>query len=175
MKKSFLIMIIPLVVLLCFTLSCQQGEDLAEEAESKANIEADKKALEMIREKELTAFNAGDVEGFISICTEDVVFDAPNSPATVGEEDVRAMLEASFARNDYDGSSYPVDEEVILEDWAFDRGVWIEKRMPKDGGEPNLVSFGILQIYKRQDDGSWKLARSIWNIKGPPQPLPEKE
>lgn len=173
MKKPQMIM--ALIFLLCFTFCCQQTDEVADAVEFKASIEADKRALEMVREMELSAFNSGDVGGFLSVCTEDVVFDAPNSPATEGEDAVRAMLEASFARNDYDGSVYSVDEQVLIEDWAFDRGVWIEKRIPKDGGEPNQISFGILQIYKRLDDGSWKLARSIWNKKGLPIPLPKEK
>ena len=63
----------------------------------------------------------------------------------------------------------PITEDrskiVIEGNWAFDRGIWIEKRTPKDGGETTEVSFGILQLYQRQADGSWKLARSIWNTK----------
>jgi len=170
MKK--LLMIIPLVILLCFTFGCQQGEEVAEEP--AVDVEADKTAIERVREKELRAFDLGDVEGFDNIVTEDIVLDTPNRPAIVGKEAIRAFGEALFSRLDYE-ATYSVDELVIEKNWAFDRGVWIEKRVPKDGGEQSQLSFGILQLYKRQSDGSWKLARLIWNSKGPHPTSQEKE
>ncbi len=170
MKK--LLLILPMVFLLCFTFGCQNGEEVAEEP--VVDVEADKTAIAMVREKELTAFDLGDVEGLNDIVTEDIVLDTPNRPAIIGKEANRAFSEALFARFDYE-ATYLVDELVIEKNWAFDRGVWIEKRLPKDGGEQSQLSFGILQLYKRQSDGSWKLARLIWNSKGPYPTSPEKE
>jgi ketosteroid isomerase-like protein len=170
MKK--LLTIIPLVILLCFTFGYQQGEEVAKEP--AVDIEADKTAIESVREKELRAFDLGDVEGLDNIVTEDIVIDTPNRPAIVGKEAHRAFCEALFSRLDYE-ATYSVDELVIEKNWAFDRGVWIEKRVPKVGGEQSQLSFGILQLYKRQSDGSWKLARLIWNSKGPHPTSQEKE
>jgi len=133
-------------------------------AQETPSTEADKRAIEALREKELTAMNSGDVQGFIDLVTDDVVFDSPNRPAAIGKDAIRSLCELIFERFDYE-ATYPTDELVVDRNWAFDRGIWIEKRTPKGGGEQTQVSFGILQIYRRQTDGSWKLARSIWNTK----------
>ncbi len=133
-------------------------------AEESSTTESDRKAIEALREQELTAFNSGDVQGFIDIVTEDVVFDSPNRPVAVGKDAIRSLCETVFERFTYD-ATYPTDELVVDRNWAFDRGIWIENRTPKAGGEQTQISFGILQIYRRQTDGSWKLARSIWNTK----------
>jgi ketosteroid isomerase-like protein len=120
--------------------------------------------------------NAGDVQGFIDIVTDDVVFDSPDRPAAIGKDAIRSLCEVIFERFDYD-ATYPADELVVDRNWAFDRGLWIEKVTPKQGGEQTEVSYGMLQVYRRQADGSWKLARSIWNrkkssaLQGPTPPL----
>jgi uncharacterized protein (TIGR02246 family) len=132
--------------------------------EEPPSAESDMSAIEALREKELAAFNAGDVQGFIDIVTDDVVFDAPDRPAATGKDAIRSLCEAVFERIIYD-ATYQTDELVVEGNWAFDRGVWIENRTPKDGGEQIQVSCGMLQVYRRQTDGSWKLARSIWNYK----------
>lgn len=126
--------------------------------------ESDKRAIEALREQELAAMNSGDVQGFIDIVTDDVVFDSPNRPAAIGKDAIRSLCEVVFERFDYD-ATYPADELVVDRDWAFDRGIWIENRTAKEGGEQTQATFGMLQIYRRQSDGSWRLARSIWNKK----------
>jgi ketosteroid isomerase-like protein len=65
-------------------------------------------------------------------------------------------------------ATYRVDEFQIEGDWAFDRGVWNEKRTRKDNGEKTEIPFGIVQIYRRDKDGVWKLARMVWNTDAPP-------
>jgi ketosteroid isomerase-like protein len=133
-------------------------------AEGSPDTQSDKRDIESLRDQELVAFNSGDVQGFIDIITDDVVFDSPNRPPAIGKDAIRSLSEAVFGRFDYH-ATYSPEELVIEGNWAFDRGLWIEKRTPKDGGNPTEVRFGILQLYQRQGDGSWKLARSIWNNK----------
>lgn len=153
---------IAMLILAASLSSCTQEPPPS--AKEPPSTESDKKAIEILREKELTAFNSGDVQGFIDIVTDDVVFDSPNRPAAIGKDAIRSLCEAVFQRFNYD-ATYPTDELVVDRNWAFDRGTWIENRTPREGGEQTQVSFGILQIYQRQIDGSWKLARSIWNTK----------
>jgi ketosteroid isomerase-like protein len=65
-------------------------------------------------------------------------------------------------------ATYRVDELHIEGDWAFDRGVWNEKRTRRDSGEQSEIPFGIVQIYRRDTDGVWKIARMVWNTDAPP-------
>jgi ketosteroid isomerase-like protein len=150
------------VILVASLSACRPGPPPSGEA--RPTTEYDKRAIEALREKEVAAFNSGNVQGFIDIVTDDVVFDSPYRPAAIGKDAIRSLCEVVFERFDYD-ATYPTDELVVDRSWAFDRGTWIEKRTAKEGGEQTQVSFGILQVYRRQDDGSWKLARSIWNTK----------
>ena len=131
-----------------------------------AVLEADRSAISMLWFEQHASYSSGDVEAFLSILTDDAVMDLPNQPVVVGKDAIRDLIEASFSRFSFDAVYLP-DELIIEGDWAFDRGNWVETRNPKDGGDQEEFSFGILQIYRRTSDGSWKLARSVWSTNGP--------
>ena len=83
MKK--LLMVIPLVILLCFTFSCQQGEEVAEER--AVDVEADVKALKALSDEYDVSLNAGDAEKLVSLYyTEDAVRMPPNEPMLKGKQ-----------------------------------------------------------------------------------------
>ena len=67
MKKLF--MVIPLVFLLCFTFSCQKGEEVAEEP--VVDVEAEKAAIRETMKKALDGLNNHDIQTHLSTLTED--------------------------------------------------------------------------------------------------------
>jgi ketosteroid isomerase-like protein len=67
MKK--LLMIIPLVILLCFTFSCQQGEEVAEEP--AVDIEAEEAAIRETMKTAIEGLNNHDIQAHLSTLTED--------------------------------------------------------------------------------------------------------
>lgn len=136
-------------------------------SQSALSIEADVEAIQRVREQEVTAYSSDDLDHFISTMSDDVVVDPPYYPAVIGREAARSVIATLFERATYD-VTYPVEELVVFGDWAFERGVWTSKITPKDGGEPTEASFGGVQIYRRQSDGSWKITRLIWNTDAPP-------
>lgn len=153
---------IAFAILVAFLSACTPFSPRS--SEKLPSIENDRKAIEMLREKELIAFNSGDVQGFVDIVTDDVVFDSPNRPPAIGKDAISSLCKVVFERFNYD-ATYTTDELIIEGNWAFDRGIWTEKRTPKEGGPETVIPFGMMQIYQRQGDDSWKLARSIWNMK----------
>ena len=84
MKK--LLMVTPLVILLCFTFSCQQGEEVAEEVKPEVDIEADVEAIKALFAHNSSVINSGDLEGWIAQFTEDAIFMPPNSVILKGKE-----------------------------------------------------------------------------------------
>ena len=56
-----------------------------------------------------------------------------------------------------------LNELVIAGDWAFDRCVFAGTVTNKATGESRDIKNGNIHIYKRQPDGSWKIAWDIWN------------
>jgi len=127
---------------------------------------SDAQALERIaevRDLELKAFNAADVDGFIDVLTEDVVMDPWTGPAISGRAGARDLLATMLSHSEF-SARYEIDEIVIMGEWAFDRGNWYEHIRRKATGEELDAVFGTLQLYRR-DDQQWKLARLIWNRK----------
>jgi len=140
----------------------------AEEAvEGATTTEADLEAISEVRGQEMAAINAGNVEGFLTILTEDVIAMPPNEPAIIGKDAVESWLQNlldQFAVQ----ADYTASDIVVAGDWAFEHfsGDWT--LTPKAGGEPIAETFKGIHIYQRQPDGSWKIAWDTWNSDNPP-------
>ena len=153
MKK--LLMIIPLVILLCFTFSCQAYEE-----KPTVDIEADVEAIKSLSDEIMKAYNEGDLEALTAIVAEDVVFMPPGEPALIGKEAMRNW-------HDFDKISIDVNitvEEVqVLGDWAFMRDIWIGTVTQKESGEKFELNNKSLILLRRQPDGTWKMSYSMFN------------
>lgn len=73
MKK--LLMVIPLVILLCFTFACQDKAAMAELEAMKAQAEVEEQNIALIM-RQYEAWNSGDVEAIKEIFSPDYVFHA---------------------------------------------------------------------------------------------------
>jgi ketosteroid isomerase-like protein len=117
------------------------------------SIEADTAAIRAVwKEQEMVAYNNGEVD-ICSDTTADGVFIPENSPPIVGQSAIRSYCRSLF------------DENVF--DWAFAVGTWRGRVRPKGGGDWTEIENGTIAIYRRQDNGAWKLARAIWNSNKP--------
>jgi len=88
MKK--ILMIIPLVILLCFTFSCQKGEEVAEEA--KAELD-----LKPIADKLIEVFNSNNATTLAQLYTEDQVTICSGVPEPVrGRKAKEEFVEGFF-------------------------------------------------------------------------------
>ena len=163
MKKPLLqfIMIIPLILLICFTLSCGQlGE--------KVDVEADIAAIDEVLFQYGIASSTGDLELYMSLHTDDIVKMGPDAPTVYGQEALRAGTKFFFDNFTVDGASFP-EETYVDGNMGFTRGNYTLTITPKAGGDPFYVDGKYLTIFKRQADGSWKIARDCYNSNVPPK------
>jgi uncharacterized protein (TIGR02246 family) len=170
MKKLF--MVLPLVFLLCFTFSCEYGQEAAEEP--VVDVEADVQTIKALFANNSSVINSGDLEGWVDQFTEDAIFMPPNSAGLRGKEAGR-----EFARPWYEQLNMEFDLTVneieVHGDWAFARWSYSGRYTPKAGGE-TIQDFGKeIWILKRQSDSSWKCSHIIWNNNSSPDISPEKE
>jgi len=159
--KKFLT-IIPLVILLCFTFGCQQQ---AEEAKPTVDIEADVAAIESLADETMKAFNEGDLERYLSLLTDDVVWMAPTQPSAIGKDAAKNWVEFDLITHEV---AITVEEVQVLGDWAFMRAIWIGSRTQKDSGEKFEFNNKGLYLLRRQADGSWKISYVMFNSNTPP-------
>ncbi len=170
MKK--LLLLIPLVILLCFTFGCQkQGEEVAEEVKPEVDIEA----IKNIEEEWGAALEAHDIDRIVSFYAENCVDIPPNEPPSIGKEAIRGFLQKHYDQFTMEYNGVTVDVQVSG-DLAFTRGTSTEIETPKAGGESLTINSNWVTIYRKQPEGSWKAICNIWNHDHPlPPPPPEKE
>jgi uncharacterized protein (TIGR02246 family) len=101
-----------------------------------------------------------DSEGFASFYTEDAVVMPPNQPTIRGRAEVKSWIE-SFPK--VTEAEFEIDEVEGLGDFAFVRGRY-SMTMEIEGAPGPVHDRGkYIEIRERQPDGSWLLARDIFN------------
>ena len=111
----------------------------------------------------ITVAEAGDIEGYLGCLTSDAVMMYGGRPAFSGRDSVRPFITAFFAQYDFVFGPWESKEIVVTDGWAFHRYEGIATLVPKDGGEPIVLDRKYIDIM-RYENGSWKLARHIYNL-----------
>ncbi len=136
---------------------------------------ADEAAIRAIGEAFDAAYNSRDATALAAIFTDDAVRMIPNEEADQGREAIRAAFVAEFESGIFGADSQGEVRDVhILGDLAAARGTWSITATPTDG-EPFQDRGYWTAVYRRQDDGSWKV---VWNIGAsalPARPAPVTE
>lgn len=153
MRRSLL----PAVVLLsCFALAC--GESPPASTDEIEPPDATEVIRELQREMDAASI-AGDAERLAAIYAEDVILMPPGIPAIEG---VDAVLEYFAAgRRPVEGQT-DLLEVVVDGDLAWARGQYVATVM-LPSGEAVTDSGKMLEVFRRGDDGQWRLWRDIWN------------
>ncbi len=164
MKK--LLMIIPLVFLLCFTFSCQQGEEVAEESGVKALTDEDVAAMKKVIADQTPLVLAGDWDGYGQLFTEDVMIMPPNAPIMKARE-VWGQMFGGATFTEFNANLIEVDG---YGDIAYGRGTVSLTFQFEGTEEPISDTAKWICIFRKQPDGKWLIAVDIWNSD---LPLPE--
>ena len=124
-------------------------------------------AAEAIWKEYTESLNSGDLERWLALWTEDGVQMPPDEAAIVGKDNIRARNEAVLDKLTLDIGI--TNQEVEAGgDWAYSRGTYKARLMPKQGGRPIAIDGKFMTILERQPDGSWKIHRDIFNSNVPP-------
>jgi uncharacterized protein (TIGR02246 family) len=126
----------------------------------------DRQAIEELHQRDIAASKARDLATLLSLCSDDCVMLPPGGDPIVGREAIRRSLAQDLAQEqDYQITEYVHDfaEVRVIGAWAFEWGRFSAAAEPVGGGAPIRSSGKILRILRRQADGAWKVARSIWN------------
>jgi uncharacterized protein (TIGR02246 family) len=125
--------------------------------------EGEMEAINRLQKQVDAAIIAGDTEGYLALVADDAVLMPPNAPPVIGKDAIRSWNQAMSKRFRFQAYT-PIDDEVVLAgEWAFRRATANWTLTPIAGGEPIHDSGKFIIIYERQPDGSWRVARDIWN------------
>ena len=101
-----------------------------------------------------------DFEGITRFYTEDAVVMPPNQPTIRGRAEVKSWMEAFPKVTE---AEFEIDEVEGLGDFAFVRGHY-SLTMEIEGAPGPVQDKGkYIEIRERQPDGTWLLARDIFN------------
>ena len=165
--RQKLLMIIPLVILLFFTFSCQkQGE----EAKPVVDVEADITAINEMLNQYAVACNTGDFDLWISLWADDGVQMPPDAPAVIGKEQIREAMKPTFDQMTLDIAITSIEDAKVYGDLGLIRCKYKLDVTPKAGGETiHAMRDGkALTLLERQSDGSWKVVYDCFNSNVPP-------
>ena len=150
--------LLPLLVFLAPALSACQSRPAA-------LTDADRNAIRAVVAKFDKAVLAADWPTAVSVYTEDGILMPPNGPVVQG----RAAMQKFFA-------GFPkitAFKENVVEiagygDLVHPRGTYEMTMMPP-GAKTPLTDIGkVLAVWRKQPDGSWRVARVMWNSDLPP-------
>ncbi len=119
-------------------------------------------SLTLAHEQYLAAINANDLDGVLKMLTDDAIYLPPHEPAVSGKEAIRPWLAGYFSafRTHWEKETL---ELVSAGDWAIEFAAERVTDTPIGGGEAiEDVCKGII-VYRHQADGSWMVARDMWN------------
>ena len=162
MKKLF--MVIPLVFLLCWTFGCQQAEEVAEEVEAEQpamDLAMVRQAIEEANMKFGEAARAGDAATLASYYTEDARLLPPNSEMIEGRAGVEAYWTGGFQMGIKDIVLTTV-EVMGMGDMVCEIGKAKVSIQP-EGMDAIEDSGKYLVVWKKGEDGMWRLHVDIWN------------
>jgi uncharacterized protein (TIGR02246 family) len=108
------------------------------------------------------AWSAGDAEALASLYTTDAIAMAPNQPAEVGRDAMRASSRKYFGQFSDENRSV-VDDVRVSGDLAVARGTQETKTRVKAGGASFQDKSKWISAYQRQPDGSWKILWEMYN------------
>jgi uncharacterized protein (TIGR02246 family) len=119
-------------------------------------------AIQSLQTAYAEAVTSGDAEAWLRSFTDDVMWMPPGEAGFAGKEAVRAWAEPYFEQFDMQ-EILSANEIEVAGDWAFAVQDYVFLATPKEGGEAAEERGKGIVILRRQPDGSWKIAYSVWN------------
>jgi uncharacterized protein (TIGR02246 family) len=132
-------------------------------APALARVREEDEAVRSLILEALDVIRSDDFDRYFDLFTEDAVWMMPSSFKDVHLDEARTFYR--FTRKFKFDQETAVEEVVVSGDSAYVRVSFDGYLRPKvDDGSPPLRSVSRhIWILQRQNDGSWKIARDIWN------------
>jgi len=161
MKKLF--MILPLVLVFCFVLGCQQGEEVAEEP--ALDVDAEKANIQTVFDQYAEAWKALNIDLFSEIFSHDadmVIFDT-QTRYDGGEawlerlQNSLALIEdVNVTFREYSIKIHPSGTIAWLS--AFQDATWTLE------GQPNEVTGMRITWILEKIEGKWVIVEGHWSV-----------
>jgi uncharacterized protein (TIGR02246 family) len=150
-------------IALSFFVACERGEG-GGAVDERARAEIDS----LGRQWEESA-NTAQVERLVEIYAPDAVILPPGGPVIEGSETIRELFRQEFERFDTK-LAFTTQEIEVDGDMAYRRGRYVWRGTPRLSGQTIETTNKFLEVWRRQPDGSWRIAVDMWNPAETPAP-----
>jgi ketosteroid isomerase-like protein len=143
-------------------LAGQVVQGPAASAGSDRGHDADRAAIEKLKQQDVAATVARDAVAMADLWTDDAVRFGPDTPADVGKQAIRETNERSTARPIKVLTFVPETKDLTI--WDGGAVEWRDLTasfVASPGGEPKQVRGRLLAVLKKLPDGSWKCFRAM--------------
>jgi len=124
--------------------------------------QADAAAARRIVDTGISAVNARNLDAVLVLYADDAVLLPPDGEAVLGKQAIKAYYQSTF--EDLSPELSFSSEEIITDNaWAFSRGKAVGRVTSTKTGAARSVNEKYIMILRRQPDGSWRIARLMWN------------
>jgi uncharacterized protein (TIGR02246 family) len=123
--------------------------------------EGDEAAIREIYDTYTSARVAGDAETWLSLWDAEGIQMPPGMPAR-GKDVLDAGIPKAFSAIPAKAVNINPEEIVVAGDWAYSRGSYNADQVVQ--GKDVHIDGKFLTIFRRQDDGSWRIYRDIFNF-----------
>lgn len=122
---------------------------------------ADRAAIDKLRAAFMENYSAGDVKRLVATYTDDAVLMPGAQQAAVGKQAIQELLAAQFEMVSVQLALTSAEVVSMGDGWAFDRGTYRSTVRFRQSGAEKSDEGNYLVLWRRQPDGSWKIARDI--------------
>ena len=128
---------------------------------------ADETAIRNVMSSYESALNASNTEAAMPLYAEDGVFMAPNNQSAVGKASVRQAYDAVFKAITLKVKFTIAELVVMSPQWAFVRTNSTGTQKINATGATSREANQELFIFKKGDDGQWRIARYSFSTTNP--------
>ncbi len=149
-------------LLAMFVPACAQSPDPATDSSQESAVDTTREeAIGTLKDADQAWAHTTDAEAFLSFFTEDALWLYCNRPKMDGKEEIGAYVSNVFAMPEFTLDWQPARIEVGASgDMGYTAGNWRSSYENSDGQlAENIGSY--LAIWKKQEDGKWKVAVEI--------------
>ena len=124
--------------------------------------ETDRAAIRKTTAEWLAAVNASSVDRCLAVWAADGVLMPPHHPSVQGHEAIGDYFRSVFSRRRF-RFTFTSSDIQLAGDTALERVTYTAIMWSENADLPIEDVGKGLHVYRRQSDGSWKLAQDIWN------------
>jgi len=127
-----------------------------------AQSPSDVDAIRSANQRWIDASEGGDADAYVTLVTEDALWLGERGPYYSGREAIRAFLGEYFSEYEFALPEWNTDELIVSGDAAIHRWSGLATVTHKVSGEQRLLNRKYVDMWHRQPDGQWLVARHMF-------------